>query len=371
MRIAHLAEPNNIHSWRWLWALRDRGHEAVLVSLGSPTEETRKALAGIRIEEIRVGTSLPVLRTMLKVLGLRRILRALRPDVLHAHFVSGLGVIAAASGFRPLVLTAYGSDLYVEAPSSRLRTWLTRRALSRADLVTADSDDLLRVSVALGAAPDRLMKLQFGVDLDLFRPGEADAVLRRDLGIAPGDRVVYSARGLAARYNIHRLVEAMPAVLARHPAARLVVSTHLEDAKYRAFCEERVRDLGLVARTIFLPPQSYQELPRIYRLADVAVSIPATDGTPVTLLECMATGVPFVGSDVPSLREWITDGRNGFLVDPARPDLVADRIGAILADPSLCASFRAENRSRVERDADAAKAQEELLGLYRRLATGR
>lgn len=78
-----------------------------------------------------------------------RAVAALAPDIVHAHYVTSYGFLAAAQPRRPRVLTAWGSDLLVTPRQSGLLRALTRWTLRRADLVTGDADELLAISAAL------------------------------------------------------------------------------------------------------------------------------------------------------------------------------------------------------------------------------
>src|SRR3954452_10775033 len=109
----------------------------------------------------------------------RRLIAAVDPDVVDAHWLPGFGFAAAAAGARPLALTAWGSDVY--RANLRMR-WATRFAVRRAGLVLADSRDLIRRCVALGADPARTELIQWGVDLTAFAPQAGSrAELKRSL----------------------------------------------------------------------------------------------------------------------------------------------------------------------------------------------
>ncbi len=366
LRVAVLADPGSIHARRWLWRLRDRGAETHLLTLDEPPDAVRGQLQGIAIHSPGSVTGIPGLRTLVRLLFLHKTLRVLRPDILNAHFVSGPGVLAALTGFRPIALTAYGSDLFVVAPSSWFKSLITSYALRAASVVTADSQDLLDQCIRRGCPARNAHLLQFGVDGERFSPGPGD---RAAFDIPAEAKVIYSARAMAPRYNIMTIVEAMPRVIRSHPNALFLFATHVSDAAYQAACVERARALGVVDRMKLLPPIDYVALPSIFRLADLAVSIPSTDATPVTLFESMATGTPFIGTDLPSLREWIRDGQNGFLVAPDAQAL-AEVIERYLADPDRWRqAFREPNLRLVRERADESAAADQLVALYRSVAS--
>ena len=103
-------------------------------------------------------------------LGLRLLMRQIRPDVLHAHYLSWYGWSAWLSGFHPYVVTVWGSDVFVGARDSAMHRRWARRTLGGAALVTAVSEDLARAAVELGASPEVIRIVQFGFDPDAFFP---------------------------------------------------------------------------------------------------------------------------------------------------------------------------------------------------------
>ena len=106
----------------------------------------------------------------------RRIARRHRATVMHGHWVVPGGVTAAmAAPTLPLVISLHGSDVYVAETLAPARA-AARQAFRRAGYVTACSDDLARRAIALGAAPDRIETVPYGVDVERFRP---DALVRK------------------------------------------------------------------------------------------------------------------------------------------------------------------------------------------------
>jgi glycosyltransferase involved in cell wall biosynthesis len=96
-----------------------------------------------------------------------------------------------------------------------------------------------------------------------------------------------------------------------------------------------VRELGIVSQVELLPVQTRLQMAELFRQSRLAVSPSNHDGTPNTLLEAMACGTLPVVGDLESVREWITDGENGLLVNPNNPQALADAILQGLEDEAL------------------------------------
>jgi glycosyltransferase involved in cell wall biosynthesis len=152
------------------------------------------------------------------------------------------------------------------------------------------------------------------------------------------------------------------------PLVRVVFVDSAHDAALRHSIERH----WLRNRLIVTEKHSPDEVLSLFRRAEVSVSITDQDGTPNSLLEAMAAGVIPVCSDLPSIREWITPGRNGFLAEFSDPQAVADalRLALGLTDAERGAITRENDRiiaARAERHSVGKQAAEK----YRALVTHR
>src|SRR5690606_20957408 len=155
LRVAVLSYAGLSHSRAYIEFLRSRGHEVSWIVYDRPVPDL-----GIPTYDISHGASgretLSKWKYLLAGISIRKVLRVIRPDILHGHHVTSAGVICLLSGFRPYVLTAHGSDLMRPARSPLWRPIL-RRALGQAALVNTVSDELAGLAAGLGVPDDRLL----------------------------------------------------------------------------------------------------------------------------------------------------------------------------------------------------------------------
>ena len=109
------------------------------------------------------------------------------------------------------------------------------------------------------------------------------------------------------------------------------------------------------------------ELPELYSAADITVSVCSSDGTPVSVLEAMASGSAVVAGDLPSLREWIRDGETGLLVPVGNVEALAARLLRLVGDVSLRRKLGELAREVVEERADRTKELAEMEQVYLQL----
>lgn len=369
LRLAFIGDPNSIHTRRWLTFFADRGHCVhLLVPSADSIEEPLPA--GIEVHRFLAWPHIPIpgLPRIATAIALRLALRRIRPDVLHAHFLARYGWAARLSGFRPYVITVWGSDVFVAATSSAAAQQWARRSLSGAALITAVSEDLARRAIELGARPERVRIAQFGFDPRLFVPGPAPESLRDELRLR-GRRVVLSPRGMTPLYR-HEVAILTLALLPGDVA--LVLSKWQAEPSYLAQLEALTRELDLESRVRFVPPIPHDLMANYYRLADVVVSVPRTDAFPVTVLEAMACGTPVVVSDLPSAHEGLAGVDPGAIVAGDDPEAVAGAIGTRLG---LSSQERVELGGRLREAAvgrgDVSRSLLQVERWYRSLASGR
>jgi glycosyltransferase involved in cell wall biosynthesis len=273
--------------------------------------------------------------------GLRRTLNEIAPDVFHAHYVVEHGFYGSFAGFHPYVVSAWGSDLLLESRGTAGRI-IARRALGRADLVTANDVSLARRAVELGVPDHRIAVVHLGIDAVFLDAGNRSV----NLG-AGGDQppTAISDRALEPLYNVDAVIRAFGRLRARLPTARLIVAG---DGRERHALEVLARELAPEASIRFtgrLPPE---DLAGVLAGSHVYVSVPSSDSLAVSTVEAMAAGCFPVVSDLPSNEGWIAHRMNGLVVPAGDPASLADALCEALSDASLRRSAVTPNRAKVE-----------------------
>jgi glycosyltransferase involved in cell wall biosynthesis len=298
-----------------------------------------------------------VLGAAAHVRWLRRLLRQLRPDVVHGHWLPGFAFLAAVAGAKPLVAMAWGSDVFRARPAQRVAD---RVALRRAALAMADSQALLDAVAELGARPDRCVLVNWGVDLTAFRPADPEDKrrLRTELGLGAGP-VVLSPRSLAPVYNPGTILDAWARIATERDDAQLVI-------KHMSTADDLLGAVPYADRVHVVGHVDYERMPDYYRVADACLSITSSDSAPRSVFEAMACGAPCVISDLPWAHEQIADGREALIV-PVDAGAVAGAVDRLLADDALATGVAERARALVEREHDSAAHMDRLADVYRSL----
>jgi glycosyltransferase involved in cell wall biosynthesis len=195
--------------------------------------------------------------------------------------------------------------------------------------------------------------------------GLASVPPRSSLGIADGEQVVGMVATARPIKDYGNFLRAGRLVLRRHPRTRfLVVGT--EEPDYKLEMVRLARDLGIDRQVSWLGPMPNPL--RVVPLFDVAVLSSQSEALPNAVLEYTAAGIATVATDVGGTREILEDGRSGFLVPARAPELLAERICRLLADPALRESVGQEARRRAETMFCEERVLHHYSRLYARLA---
>ncbi len=363
MKILYIADSTSIHTKRWVGYFRDAGYNISIVTLG----KKRETIPGIRhlanFDQFYYGspTFLPVL------IQTRRIIRRENPDIVHGHFLHQYGWLAALTGRHPLVMTAWGTDILNLPDASRLKIgkYLTQYALRKADLLTGTSGHLKQEMIRLGAREDRVHVIFWGVDIDRFRPDVDTTALRKKLGIAPDQIVILSNRNHNELYNNDIVIEAMARMLKTFPHTILVLQN--SGGSLEPQLRSLVRKLGIDSSTRFLQQFPHEDLPALYAMAHIYVSVPSWDAGPVSLKEAMACGAVPVISDLPGPREWVNDEVNGRVVPVRNIERLTIAIIDLIQDIDKRVRFASLNTRLIHQRAAQADQMEEMGKLYKNL----
>jgi glycosyltransferase involved in cell wall biosynthesis len=205
----------------------------------------------------------------------------------------------------------------------------------RAKYIICVSEVLKREVEKLGVKRENIFVLPMGVEEPFLKPLRNRGVDRIGQGFT-----ILSNRQLQPIYNISLLIRAIPIVLKEEPDAKFVIGGIGSE---RENLEKQVKDLNIRPSVQFLGWVMHEEMPKLLSQADIYISTSLDDGTSVSLLEAMASGAFPIVTDIPSNREWISDGENGFLVPLDDEEFLAERIIKAIRNKDLIETSRDSN----------------------------
>lgn len=293
------------------------------------------------------------------LLRLRRRLRRDPVDLLHAHsplLAAGARIVVRSlrRRSRPKVVVTLHNMWESHHPAVRA----VDRATERADDLRLAVSDAVRRSLP-GRTGRRVVTQLHGIEVARLRAQADRDGVRRELGIGADEVLVGTVANLRGNKAYPDLLAAAATVVAADPAVRFV-SVGQGPLHDELVAERDRRGLGERFRFLGYRPDAT----RLVSGLDVFCLASHHEGLPLALMEALALGIPVVATDVGGIGELVTDGVQGSLVPPARPDLLAAALLATAADPDLRAARAAA--ARAAGDAlDAAPAVAAIEAHYR------
>ena len=307
-----------------------------------------------------------------------RLLCRYRPDVVHTHTAKAgtVGRIAAiaynlttARRHRAGIAHTYHGHVfegYFGSLTTRVFIAIERFLARRTDIVVAIAptvrQDLVETYCIAPMSQVRIVPL--GLDLTPYVAvnDEARARARVELGIAPG-RLVVTTAGRLTDIKRHDLFIEMAALVARRrPDVDFLIAG---DGELRDALERLAHARGIASQVRFLGWR--KDLPTLYGATDVFALTSRNEGTPVALMEAMATAVPGVSTDVGGVRDVIVSAESGVLVPFGSAEALATPMLELLASPERRRAMGARARADVLARFDLAHLVENTAALYRDL----
>jgi glycosyltransferase involved in cell wall biosynthesis len=281
-----------------------------------------------------------------------------RPDVVHVH--SGVWLKAAraarVAGTRRVIHTVHG--LLDREP------WygdtLKRLAARATDVVVAVSEPLHRYLVDdVRLQPAQVVTVINGVDTSTFRPGTKFGALRRELGIGPDSFVVGHVARLAPIKNQILLIDAFAAFRRRTGDAHLII---VGDGPERESLEQRIRELSLEASAHLVG--TFDDTAPLYREFDVFVLCSRAEGTSMSILESMASGVSVIATEVGGNPALLDGGSCGLLIPSENKDALVEALVRLASNETERAAFARAGRRRAESNYSESKVVDQYVDLY-------
>ncbi|MBI1794336.1 MAG: glycosyltransferase family 4 protein [Chloroflexi bacterium] len=338
MRLLFIADGRSPIAQNWIRYFAERGDEIYLASTFNCSvdfplkglEITPVAFSGARKSNQHPGAAssrtLKLRSAIRHFLGpltipraskrLRGFIERVQPDLVHAMRIPYEGMLAAdAYTGAPLLVSVWGNDFTLHAPSTSLMRHYTTWTMQVADALHADCQRDIRLGKQWGfdsARPTLVTPGNGGIKTDIFYPPSKPV----------DEPVIINPRGFRTYVRNDVFFQIIPLVLKKYPTAKFICASMAGESQALKW----IQQLNITHAVELLPPLPHAQMAEVFRRAQIIVSPSIHDGTPNSLLEGMACGCLPVAGDLESIREWITHGKNGLLADAADPQNLAEAI---------------------------------------------
>ncbi|MBN2116913.1 MAG: glycosyltransferase family 4 protein [Anaerolineales bacterium] len=364
MKIIYFSKNYTPHDHRFLSSLSKTGHEIFYLKLESNHRQIEDRPVPENVQQLLWAGGRGEFRwrdVPRLALNLKRLTQEIKPALIHAGPIQTCAFLAALSGFRPVLTMSWGYDLVQEADRNWWMRWVTRYTLKRSAFFTSDANISHDKAVAFGMNPEKTVIFPWGIDLKHFRPNPANRQISKSTN---RQITLFCNRTWEAIYGVDVLAKAFVKVAAMKPNVNLIL---LGGGSQGGKIRQTLMKGGLLERVHFGGQIGQKDLPRWYHMADLYISPSHVDGSSVSLMEALASGLPCLVSDIPGNREWIEDGVNGWLFRDGDADDLAEKILYAIKNRRSFKKIGAAARKTAEQKADWRKNFGKLLQAYEKV----
>ena len=371
MRILYFSKNYTPHDFRFLNSLSKTEHEIFYLKLESNQRQVEDRPVPENVQQILWAGGQREFRCRdipKYVLGLKRVIKEIKPDIVHAGPIQTCAFIVVLSGFRPILTKSWGYDLVKDAESSWWMKRITSYVLRNSACFIGDSNVIWDKAVAFGMNPENIIVFPWGVNIERFHPEKAEKTKgKKKLSVSnkqSKEITLFCSRTWEPIYRVDVLAKAFVKVASLNPDVNLIL---LGGGSQGANIRRILMNGGVMDRVHFGGQVGQRDLPRWYHMADIYISPSHVDGSSISLLEALACGMPCLVSDIPGNKEWVEDGVNGWTFRDGDVDDLAEKILLAIKSRRSFGRIGKAARKTAEERADWKKNFGKLLEAYNRV----
>lgn len=368
LKICFLGNAASIHTIKWVSYFAEKGHEVHLFSYDNPQTENVKGIRFHLLDKKFSITMWPfntLVNLPFTVKKLKRAINRIKPDLVHAHYVTSYGGLALLSGFRPLIVTAWGSDVLIAPKNSLIARITVSNVFEKSELITCDAFHMKKAIMKFGVPESKIKIINFGIDIERFSPGKKNERLLEKLGILSNQKVVISLRRLGEIYNVETLIKAIPLIINKFPSVKFLI---VGEGSRKEYLENLAGKLEVSSKVNFVGFVPNEKLIEYLKVSDIYVSTSLSDGgIASSTAEAMACKLPVVITDVADNKEWVKDGENGYLIPVKSPQKLAEKVIYLLQRDNLRKEMGEKGREMVELKNSYKKEMGKMEKIYKKI----
>ena len=338
MKICYLADAGSVHVQKWARHFAERGNEVHVISFRNAD------IAGTEVHFLNPHglISISPVASLMSKAGyllwtgkIKRLLKKINSDIIHAHWATSYGLLAALSGFHPFILSTWGSDILTSPERYPFMKKIVEFNLKKADAVTATSKMLASATGEFIYDGKPVHIISFGVDMDLFSPSNEKS--------SGGNICIGIVKALEEKYGIEYLIRALRIVVERGYDSNLLI---VGDGSLRKKLEKLTETLNLANSVRFIDKVDNNVVVEYLHMIDIFVvpSISSSETFGVAAVEASSCGIPVIASNIGGLPEVVVDGETGYLVPSRNETAIAERIIKLIEEPELRRKLGANGR---------------------------
>lgn len=305
MKILLLSDTFSEHTEKWALGLANSGIEIGLFSFNKANYEWHNH-KNITVyfepsKKIDADNFLTKVSYIKYVGVLKKIIKQFKPDILHAHYATSYGLIGALSGFKPFVLSVWGSDVYNFPKKCKLHKKLFQYNLKKATIILSTSN-VMKDEIKLYTKKE-IIVTPFGVNTDVFKPQIIENKPKDEFYIG-------TIKPIEEKYGIIHIIEAAEILIKKYPLKKIKFYL-IGSGSNLSYYENIINKKKLTNSFIITGRIPFSEVQYYHNLLDVFlnVSIEDSESFGVAVVEAMACEKSIIVTDAKGLLEVVDNGK--------------------------------------------------------------
>ncbi|MDR1773793.1 MAG: glycosyltransferase [Clostridioides sp.] len=395
-KICYLADASNSHTQKSCVYFRDHGYDVSVISLnGGKIDGVKVYDLGVDVEKNKNKKIINKLGYIGQLSKVKRLIKKIKPDILHSQYASSYGLLGALSGFHPYMITIWGSDIYDFPKGGFIQKNIIKYNFKKSDYIFANSKDMAREGRKYTSK--YIQPVYLGVDLEIFKPSEeknkynescfTEEIQKKDSykmneltediqkkdsykmneltediqkensykvsefykniqqensynkkyfeeeNYKKKDFVIGVIKSLEKKYGIEYLIEAF-ALLKKEGYKNIKLKIG-GSGTARESLENYAKELGLGNDVEFLGRVPFEKVASTFSSFDVSVFPSLWEGFGVASIESQACGTPVIVTNVGGHPESMNDGVTGLLVEPKNAIEIKEAVKKLIENDEL------------------------------------
>lgn len=355
MKVCYLADINSIHTKKWCEFFKAKGHDISVISL---TDGHMKGInvysLNLDLNKVQTRGVFYKLRYLFQIHRVKKLIREINPDILHAHYATSYGLLGVLSNHHPFIISVWGSDVFEFPNKGLISKNILKYNLRKSDIVLSTSKIMAMETKKY--TNKHIEITPFGVDIDFFKP------INRNH--SSQNLVIGTVKSLEEKYGIEYLIKAFAILRKKYNNITLEIAG---DGTQKIKLQELAQSLKVDKYIKFLGKISSDKVVEVFNKIDIAVFPSLQESFGVAAVEAQACGTPVIANDVGGLPEATKPNHSSILVSKENVEELSNAIEKLILDEKLRMTMGVNGRKFVENNYNIEKNFENVEEIYNKL----
>ncbi|MGE5437523.1 MAG: glycosyltransferase [Syntrophothermus sp.] len=357
-KVLLLSDPTSAHTIKWINSLYYKGVDVYLFGLsevylrdypGIPEEHFFNIFVDNSLFKKEANSKLIYLKALPV---LKKIIKKIKPDIVHAHYASSYGLLGSLLNFHPFIISVWGSDIYDFPKKSFINKNIIKYNLSKADKILSTSS--IMAEEVRKYTQKNILVTPFGIDTNRFKPS-AKSIYKDSI-------IIGTIKTLEKHYGIDFLIKAFSNVCKENKNVKLlIVGEGTEEENLKRLASQ----FSLKDKIIFTGKVPYDKVVCYHNEIDIFVALSIEESFGVSVLESASCSKPVVVSNADGFKEIVVDGITGIIVNKRDETAAAEAIKKLLLDKDLRITMGKAGRESVLRNYNLNENTERMIKIYK------